>query len=137
MSRWTSAELHYPINRLFPLPLRRAPYKVTLTWTGGGAAMITRRAVLASGAAALAGCATGSEVRAPTSFTPYVARIRTGFRLGGQPYRYAGANMWYGAWLGADAPYGNRDRLRRELDRLVALGVTNIRALAGSEDSPL
>ncbi|MEG8024518.1 hypothetical protein QP162_08765 [Sphingomonas aurantiaca] len=30
------------------------------------------------------------------------------------PYRYVGANIWYGAWLGADTAYGDRARLGRE-----------------------
>lgn len=58
-------------------------------------------------------------------------------RLGGQPYRFAGANIWYGAYLGADAPYGNRTRLGRELDRLKALGITNLRILASAEEGRL
>ena len=33
--------------------------------------------------------------------------------------------MWYAAYLGADAPFGNRDRLGRELDRVAALGIEN------------
>ena len=37
--------------------------------------------------------------------------------------------MWYAAYLGADAPIGNRDRLKRELDRLAALGIDNVRIL--------
>src|ERR1044072_6326127 len=45
--------------------------------------------------------------------------------------------MWNAAYLGADAEYGNRPRLIRELDRLSALGVTNIRILGSSELSPL
>src|SRR5690242_10557742 len=45
--------------------------------------------------------------------------------------------MWNAAYLGADAEYGNRPRLIRELDRLAALGVTNIRILGSSELSPL
>jgi mannan endo-1,4-beta-mannosidase len=45
--------------------------------------------------------------------------------------------MWAAAYLGADAPIGNRDRLKRELDRLAALGINNIRILGSSEFSPL
>lgn len=45
--------------------------------------------------------------------------------------------MWYAAYLGADAPFGNRARLKRELDELAALGVTNVRILGSSELSPL
>jgi mannan endo-1,4-beta-mannosidase len=52
-------------------------------------------------------------------------------------YRIAGTNMWAAAYLGADAPIGNRDRLKRELDRLAALGINNIRILGSSEFSPL
>ena len=57
--------------------------------------------------------------------------------IDGAPYRFAGTNMWYAAWLGADAPFGNRDRLRRELDALQALGIGNLRILGAAELSPL
>ena len=56
---------------------------------------------------------------------------------GGQPWRYVGTNMWYAAYCGADAPYGNRPRLQRELDRLAKLGVESVRMLGSSEQSPL
>lgn len=55
----------------------------------------------------------------------------------GAPHHVVGANLWCAAYLGADAPFGDRDRLRRELDRLVDVGVTNVRILAASERSPL
>ena len=45
--------------------------------------------------------------------------------------------MWYAAYLGADAPIGNRDRLKREFDRLATLGINNVRILGSSEFSPL
>lgn len=45
--------------------------------------------------------------------------------------------MWYAAYLGADAPFGNRGRLQRELDRLAGLGIESIRILGSSELSPL
>ena len=45
--------------------------------------------------------------------------------------------MWYAPWLGADAPFGNRARLSRELDRLRALGVSNVRINGSAEFSPL
>ena len=38
---------------------------------------------------------------------------------------------------GADAPYGDRARLLRELDRLKALGVSNLRIMAAAEEGPL
>ncbi|WP_199798265.1 glycoside hydrolase 5 family protein [Aurantiacibacter spongiae] len=52
-------------------------------------------------------------------------------------YRIVGANMWYAAWLAADAPFGDRDRLRRELDRLRSLGINNLRIMASAEEGPL
>lgn len=97
--------------------------------------MITRRSVLGSTAAALAGAA----LPLPAAATPgaFVTRRGTGLQLAGRPYRFAGTNMWYAAWLGADAPWGNRDRLRRELDTLAGIGVRNLRIAASAEDSPL
>ncbi len=100
--------------------------------------MIDRRTLLVSGTALLAGCAAGI---APSSVPPaagaYVRRDGIAFTLNGRRYRYAGANIWYGAYLGADAVYGDRDRLRGELDALRGLGVDNLRLLGSSENSPL
>lgn len=53
------------------------------------------------------------------------------------PYRIVGANMWYAAWLGADAEFGDRPRLLRELDRLQGLGINNLRIMASAEEGPL
>jgi len=92
---------------------------------------LTRRDLMAA-AAALAATAA-----APPPGRAFVRRVGTGFRRGGRRYPIVGANMWYAAWLGAAAPLGDRDRLRRELDRLAALGVNNLRILAGAELSPL
>ena len=100
--------------------------------------MFTRRSALVSaaalGAALGAGGLTPARADPPTGF---VRREGQRFTLDGQPYRFTGANMWYGAYLGADAAYGNRARLGRELDALKGLGVTNLRILGSSEDSPL
>lgn len=105
---------------------------------------MNRRAALLAGAAFLAtttGCTTLPAVRPPTGMagrTPgFVTVDGLGFRRDGRPYRYAGANIWYGAWLGADAAYGDRARLTRELDRLQALGIRNLRILGSAELSPL
>jgi mannan endo-1,4-beta-mannosidase len=98
--------------------------------------MTTRRHVLT---AAAAGAASGLAPTLGAAAPPrnFVRVQGQGFQIDGRPYRYAGANMWYGAYLGAQADYGNRDRLKRELDRLAAIGVDNIRVLGSSEDSPL
>jgi mannan endo-1,4-beta-mannosidase len=94
---------------------------------------LSRRHLLA-GAAAYALTTLPAMAASPS---PFIRRRGTGFERNGAPWRYMGANAWYLAWLGADAPYGNRARLGRELDRLAALGVTNIRLLAGGEEGPL
>ncbi len=62
-----------------------------------------------------------------------VDRARGRLSLSGRPYTFLGANLWYGAALGAAGLGGDRPRLARELDRLAALGAKNLRILAGSE----
>lgn len=94
---------------------------------------IDRRAVIAGGMAlTLAGGASAAPA-APA----FVGRKGMRLERQGKPYRYGGANMWYAAYLGAAAPVGDVDRLRRELDMLAAMGVRNLRILASSELSPL
>jgi mannan endo-1,4-beta-mannosidase len=61
-------------------------------------------------------------------------RVENGrFVRNGEPYVFAGANLWYGMNLGSAGEAGDRARLVRELDRLQALGVTNLRVMAASE----
>ena len=98
--------------------------------------MIDRRALLISGAAgaALAAC---TPLRGRAGTSSIVSRDGIGFRRNGKPYRIVGANLWYAAWLGADAAFGDRKRLQRELDRLQALGVNNLRIMASAEEGPL
>jgi len=96
--------------------------------------MVTRRSLI-GGSAALAATL---SLPLPAGAAPaFVRREGTRLMLGGRPYRFAGANLWYAAWLGADAAYGDRARLVRELDALAATGVTNLRIAASAEDSPL
>lgn len=99
-------------------------------------------ASVALGGTALTGCggaSAASPAKAPSNrvSTGFVRRDGMRLMLDGQPYRFAGANIWYGAYLGADAVYGDRPRLARELDRLNALGVSNLRILASAEEGPL
>lgn len=63
----------------------------------------------------------------------FVTISGTHFMLGDKPYYYLGSNFWYGLNLGAKGAGGNRERLKRELDRLQAMGVNNLRVMAGSE----
>ncbi|GAB3636448.1 beta-galactosidase [Hymenobacter arcticus] len=56
----------------------------------------------------------------------------TGFTLDGKPYRYIGANYWYGGLLATQGPAG-KARLTKELDFLKQHGVTNLRVMVGAE----
>ena len=86
-------------------------------------------------AALLVGCAQPSAEQ-PAS-DAFVTVKDQQFYLGGKPYHYVGANMWYGAYLGSPGVTGDRERLTRELDLLVEHGITNLRVLAVSETSDL
>ncbi len=100
--------------------------------------MWTRRSALAGGAAmALAGTVARADSFQPASRSGFVTVRGRGFEIDGAHYRYAGANVWYTAYLGSDAVYGDRDRLKRELAAMAASGITNIRLLGSSEESPL
>ncbi len=96
--------------------------------------MISRREMVLSAALLGAGCAGTKPSQNPSGFVTVKEGLLS---LDGAAYRYTGANMYYGAYLGANAPFGNRDRLKRELDALKALGVGNLRILGASELSPL
>ena len=72
------------------------------------------------------------SVREPESFVQ-VKGIH--FSLGGKPYYFGGTNFWYGAYLGSPGKTGDRNRLKRELDNLSELGITNLRVCAASEES--
>ncbi len=55
------------------------------------------------------------------------------FKISGEPYYYIGANYWYGAILGSQGEYGDRERLVRELDHMKSIGIDNLRVLVGAE----
>lgn len=66
----------------------------------------------------------------------YVTVKQTQFSRNGHAYYIAGANFWYGGYLGAGIG-GDRARLVRELDRMRALGINNLRVLAVSEKTDM
>lgn len=63
----------------------------------------------------------------------FVKVEKTTFTIGEKPYYFMGTNFWYGLNLGSKGPGGDRERLLRELNRLKALGVNNLRIMGGSE----
>jgi len=66
---------------------------------------------------------------------PFVTVDGTRFLRDGKPYYFAGANFWYGAYLGSTTE--GRARLVKELDLLKSLGINNLRILATSEQTTL
>ena len=95
-----------------------------------------RRQFLATGAA-LSSLSAYAKFEQHKPSSGIAKRDRSRFLRDGQPYRIMGANMWYAAWLGADTQFGDRERLGRELDRLKALGINNLRIMASAEEGPL
>src|SRR5271169_846496 len=100
---------------------------------------ISRRAFIRTTAAALPLVAGGFGAAAASSGRAgEFVIVRDGrLELRGRRYACVGANLWYGCYAGDAAQSGGRQRLTRELDRLKAIGATNIRLLAGSETSQL
>lgn len=62
----------------------------------------------------------------------FVRRQGTSFTLDGKPYRFIGANYWYGGLLATQGAAG-KARLAKELDFLKKNGVTNLRVMVGAE----
>lgn len=63
----------------------------------------------------------------------FVRVERTSFWKGDKSYHFLGTNFWYGINLASRGVGGDRERLKRELDQLQSMGVTNLRIVAGSE----
>lgn len=72
------------------------------------------------------------EIQAQNT-SPFAKAKGTQFEIAGKPYYFIGANFWAGMNLGSTQEGGNRARLIRELDKMKALGITNLRIIAGSE----
>jgi mannan endo-1,4-beta-mannosidase len=64
--------------------------------------------------------------------TGFVKVNGTRFILSGKPYKYIGANYWYGGLLATNGDAG-KARVKTELDFLKKHGVTNLRIMAGAE----
>ena len=69
---------------------------------------------------------------AATAQPGFVRAQGTQFVLNGKPYRYIGANYWYGGLLATQGPTG-KARLTKELDFLKKRGIVNLRVMVGAE----
>jgi mannan endo-1,4-beta-mannosidase len=72
-------------------------------------------------------------IAACSSKSDFVKVNNTHFEIADNKYYFLGTNFWYGLNLGSKGAGGDRERLNRELDRLQALGINNLRIMAGSE----
>ena len=78
-------------------------------------------------------CATAAA--AQSFVTVHGTSLRSPFHEGAA-YRFCGTNMWYATLLARKDDAGNRERLHRELDRLQAMGIDNLRILVGADELP-
>lgn len=68
------------------------------------------------------------------SMNAQFVQVKNGrFVRDGKPYYYVGTNFWYGAILASNGQGGDRHRLHKELDRMKAMGINNLRILVGSD----
>ncbi|MDM5177312.1 cellulase family glycosylhydrolase [Massilia sp. DJPM01] len=92
-------------------------------------------------ALAMAGLVSGAaSAAAPVSAagkSEFVTVKNTHFARKGKSYYIAGANFWYGGYLGSPSGVGERARLLKELDTMKALGINNVRVLAVSEKTAM
>ena len=72
-------------------------------------------------------------VSAATADAQFVQVKNGRFMREGKPYYYVGTNFWYGAILASNGQGGDRHRLHKELDRMKAMGIDNLRVLVGSD----
>lgn len=85
-------------------------------------------------AAAVAATSCGGGKQAAGSGDAGFVTVKDGkFYLNDSVYTFIGANFWYGAILGSEGRGGDRRRLVDELDGLQALGIENLRVLAGGD----
>ncbi len=91
----------------------------------------------ATALAAFAACAAPALAKGgeKVSEDGFIKVVGTHFYKGDsdKPYYFLGTNLWYAPILGSTGQGGDRARLCAELDSLHALGVDNLRILAGAD----
>ena len=92
---------------------------------------LTRKLLLLGAICALAATSCAKKTESPAS--PFVTVEDGRFVRNGAPYTYIGTNFWYGPILASEGRGGDYERLCRELDTLKALGIGNLRVLAGAD----
>lgn len=94
---------------------------------------LLRSSVAALSAIAIAtSCGTAKTDADPAK--PGFVTVKDGqFYLDDSVYNFVGTNFWYGAILGSEGRGGDRTRLLAELDSLHAMGLDNLRILAGGD----
>lgn len=88
---------------------------------------------MACSAIALIASCSGNKTASVPSDGEFVTVKDGRFYLGDSIYTFVGTNFWYGAILGSEGRGGDRTRLIAELDSLHALGLDNLRILAGGD----
>ena len=81
--------------------------------------------------------AAAAPAAAPVNKSEFVTVKNTHFARQGKSYYIAGANFWYGGYLGSASKVGDRVRLVKELDNMKAIGINNVRVLAVSEKTDM
>jgi mannan endo-1,4-beta-mannosidase len=88
---------------------------------------------LGGGTGAVSGAVSNGGITGAGGADPFVTTDGTNFRIGNKRHSFVGTNLWQCMNLGMAASPGDRTRLERELDRLLALGIKNVRIMAASE----
>lgn len=93
---------------------------------------IKTTACVIAGVGMMASC--GSKSRESVAEPDGFVTVKDGkLMLNDSVYNFIGTNLWYGAILGSEGRGGDRQRLVSELDSLHALGIDNLRVLAGGD----
>ena len=98
-----------------------------------GLRRIIQGTLLSCAALATAASCGSAKTETPDAKEGFVTVEDGRFMIGDSVYTFIGTNFWYGAILGSEGQGGDRARLTAELDSLHALGIDNLRVLAGGD----